>query len=344
MKVLLTGGTGYIGSHTAIVLTQAGHEVILYDNLCNSKPEVAHRLSFIVGRPIPFIIGDVRNTSLLTNTLISYDIDAVIHCAGRKSIAESSIMPIEYYSCNVQGAISLLQSMEKSSIHTLVFSSSASVYGDPKYLPVDESHPTNPTNPYARNKLQIEQLFQDITQSNQDRIPQLTLWCIASLRYFNPVGAHESGLIGEDPKGIPNNLMSFISQVAAGKLPTLNIFGNDYATPDGTGVRDYIHVMDLANGHLAALNYLNKHRGHITINLGTGKGYSVYEMVKAFEAATGKSIPYQIQSRRLGDIASCYAKTDKAFKDLQWKAERDLHSMCQSAWAWQTYCNSISKG
>ena len=343
MKVLLTGGTGYIGSHTAVVLTQAGHEVVLYDNLCNSKLEVAHRLSLIAGRPIPFIKGDVRDTSLLRNTLISNDVDAVIHFAGRKSVGESSILPIEYYSCNVQGTVSLMQAMEKTSIRTLVFSSSACVYGDPKYLPVDESHPTNPTNPYGRNKLQIEQLLEDVAQSTQERIPLLTSWRIASLRYFNPVGAHESGLIGEDPKGTPNNLMPFVSQVAAGKLPTLNIFGNDYATPDGTGVRDYIHVMDLAQGHLAALNYLDKHMGFIAINLGTGKGYSVYEMVKAFEAASGQSIPYQIQGRRPGDIASCYAKADKAFKDLQWKAERDLHSMCKSAWVWQTYCSSLSK-
>ena len=293
--------------------------------------------------PIPFIKGDVRDTSLLTNTLISYDVDAVIHFAGLKSVGESSIIPIEYYSCNLQGAISLLQSMEKASVHTLVFSSSACVYGDPKYLPVDELHPTNPTNPYGRNKLQIEQLLQDVAESDQERIPQLTPWHIASLRYFNPVGAHESGLIGEDPKGMPNNLIPFVSQVAAGKIPKLNIFGNDYATPDGTGVRDYIHVMDLAKGHLAMLNYLDKNIGYIAINLGTGKGHSVYQMVKAFEAASGQSIPYQIQSRRPGDIPNCYASADKAAKELQWKAEHDLHSMCQSAWRWQTYCNSISK-
>jgi UDP-glucose 4-epimerase len=343
MKVLLTGGTGYIGSHTAVVLSNAGHQVFLYDNNCNSKSEVADRLAQIVGYPIPFIKADTRDTAILIDALISNDIDAVIHFAGLKAVGESSTMPIEYYSANVQGTISLLQAMEKAEVHKLVFSSSACVYGDPQYLPIDELHPTNPTNPYGRNKLQIEQLLQDVAQSDLGRADQSAPWSIASLRYFNPVGAHESGLIGEDPQGIPNNLMPFVAQVAVGKLPALNIFGDNYETPDGTGVRDYIHIMDLAQGHLAALNYLSLHTGLTTINLGTGTGYSVLEMVKAFEVVSGRSISYQIQSRRPGDIASCYAKADKALQDLQWKARRDLASMCQSAWAWQTYCATLPK-
>jgi UDP-glucose 4-epimerase len=343
MKVLLTGGTGYIGSHTAVVLANAGHEVFLYDNNCNSKPQVADRLAQIVGHPIAFIKGDVRDTVKLTDVMKTNDIDAVIHFAGLKAVGESSTMPIEYYSANVQGAISLLQAMEGAGIHTLVFSSSACVYGDPQYLPIDEAHPTNPTNPYGRNKLQIEQLLQDVAKSDEKQGNNSFPWCIASLRYFNPVGAHESGLIGEDPQGLPNNLMPFVAQVAVGKLPQLNIFGDDYDTADGTGVRDYIHVMDLAEGHLAALNYLNSYSGLITVNLGTGTGYSVLEMIKAFELASGRPIPYKLQGRRLGDIASCYSKADKALQDFQWKAQRDLTSMCQSAWDWQTYCATLAK-
>lgn len=343
MKVLLTGGTGYIGSHTAAVLAKAGHEVFLYDNNCNSKPEVADRLAQIAGYPIAFFKGDVRDTAALTEVLISNYIDAVIHFAGLKAVGESSTLPIEYYSANVQGAISLLQAMENAGVRKLVFSSSACVYGDPMYLPIDELHPTNPNNPYGRNKLQIEQFLLDVVQSDLGRVNQSDPWRIASLRYFNPVGAHDSGLIGEDPQGIPNNLMPFVAQVAVGKLPMLNIFGDDYDTSDGTGVRDYIHVMDLAEGHLAALKYLHSHIGLTTINLGTGNGHSVMEMIEAFEKASGCSIPYKIQGRRPGDIATCYAKADKAFSDLQWKAQLDLDSMCQSTWSWQTYCASLSK-
>jgi UDP-glucose 4-epimerase len=343
MRVLLTGGTGYIGSHTAVVLANAGHEVFLYDNNCNSKPQVADRLAQVVGYPIAFIKGDVRDTVKLTDVLKTNAIDAVIHFAGLKAVGESSTMPIEYYSTNLQGAISLLQAMESARIHTLVFSSSACVYGDPQYLPIDEAHPTNPTNPYGRNKLQIEQLLQDVAASDVKQGNDASPWRIASLRYFNPVGAHESGLIGEDPQGLPNNLMPFVAQVAVGKLPHLNIFGNDYETADGTGVRDYIHVMDLAEGHLAALNYLNSHSGLITVNLGTGKGYSVLEMIEAFKLASGKPIPYEVKGRRPGDIASCYAKADRALEDFQWKAQRNLISMCQSAWDWQTYCATLPK-
>jgi UDP-glucose 4-epimerase len=344
MRVLLTGGTGYIGSHTAVVLANAGHQVFLYDNYCNSNPLVASRISQIVGHNIPSINGDVRDTTRLTDVLINNCIDSVIHFAGLKAVGESSSMPIDYYSANVQGSISLLHAMKQSSVNTLVFSSSACVYGDPVYLPFDESHPLNPTNPYGRNKLQIEQLLEDVAQSDLGRmVDQTRAWRIASLRYFNPVGAHDSGFIGDDPRGIPNNLMPFVAQVAVGKLPTLNIFGDDYDTPDGTGVRDYIHVMDLAEGHLAALNYLSSHPGLTIINLGTGAGCSVMDMIKAFEKASGRYIPYQVQDRRPGDIASSYAKVDKALSDLHWKAERDLDSMCQSAWAWQTYCASLSK-
>ena len=334
MKVLLTGGTGYIGSHTAVVLIQAGHQVFLYDNNCNSNSSVAKRISRITGQPAVFIRGDVRDTEKLTKTLKSNQIDAVIHFAGLKAVGESSSNPLEYYSANVHGAISLMQAMERSHIYRLVFSSSACVYGDPQYLPLDESHPTNPTNPYGRNKLQIEQLLQDLTESDSKDSPR---WSIASLRYFNPVGAHETGFIGEEPKGIPNNLMPYIAQVAVGKLEKLTIFGNDYLTPDGTGVRDYIHVMDLAEGHLAALDYLAEHTGIEFINLGTGVGYSVLELIQAFQRASLQDISYRIKGRRTGDIASCYANVDKALERLHWKARRDLTVMCDSAWRWQQF-------
>ena len=334
MKVLLTGGAGYIGSHTAVALSKADHEVFLYDNHCNSKPSVAKRISQITGQHIALIQGDVRDTDMLTEVLKSNQIDAVIHFAGLKAVGESSTNPIEYYSVNVQGAISLLQAMERAEIYSLVFSSSACVYGDPQYLPIDESHPTAPTNPYGRNKLQIEQLLQDVVQSDLNNVPK---WRIASLRYFNPVGAHESGCIGEDPNGIPNNLMPFVAQVAAGKLAQLNLFGNDYPTPDGTGVRDYIHVMDLAEGHLAALDYLSQHTGIEFFNLGTGVGYSVMQMVHAFEKASLRPIPYQIKDRRAGDIASCYANANKAQEKLHWKTYRNLSDMSESAWRWQQF-------
>ena len=338
MNILLTGGAGYIGSHTAVVLAQAGHRVVLYDNYSNSKPTVVQRLQDILGKPLKAIEGDVRDTELLTSVLKEEQIDAVIHFAGLKAVGESSQKPIAYYSANVQGTISLLQAMERAQIYRIVFSSSACVYGDPQYLPIDEAHPTVPTNPYGRNKLQIEQLLQDVAQSD---VGKQARWQIANLRYFNPVGAHVSGLIGEDPQGIPNNLMPFVAQVAVGKLPQLQVFGNDYPTPDGTGVRDYIHVMDLAQGHLAALDYLNEHYGFNTFNLGTGQGYSVLQMVHAFERASGNTIAYQMQGRRAGDIASCYAKADKALQELHWHTERNLEDMCASAWKWQTYCNSL---
>lgn len=334
LNILLTGGSGYIGSHTAVVLQQAGHRVFIYDNFCNSDPEVCNRLQTITGEPFTIIEGDIRDTASLQQTLGANEIDAVLHFAGLKAVGESAIIPVDYYANNVQGTISLLQAMQAASHQpkTLVFSSSATVYGDPQYLPIDESHPTDATNPYGRTKLHIEEILSDLSRSDAS-------WRIACLRYFNPVGAHPSGLIGENPNGLPNNLMPFVAQVAVGKLKELNVFGNDYDTPDGTGVRDYIHVMDLAEGHLAALNYLNApvqvHTGLHTFNLGTGRGYSVLEMIQAFESASGKSIPFHIAPRRAGDIASCYASTARASEQLGWRATRDLKDMCESSWRFQ---------
>jgi len=329
MKILLTGGMGYIGSHTAIVLTDAGYDVVLYDNLSNSKSIVLDRLETITGKRLTFIEGDVRDIQKLEQTLSYHKIDSVIHFAGLKAVGESVQKPIDYYENNVTGTISLLKAMHIENIKNIVFSSSATVYGDPQYLPLDEQHPTSATNPYGRSKLQIEEILADIAKSDSD-------WRISCLRYFNPVGAHDSGLIGEDPNGIPNNLMPYIAQVASGKLPYLNIFGNDYETKDGTGVRDYIHVMDLAEGHLAALNQLQTESCPMkTYNLGTGTGYSVLEMVQAFEQASGKAIPYRITNRRAGDIATCYAKVDNSRQQLSWKAERGLDEMCRSTWNFQ---------
>ena len=280
-RLLITGGVGYIGSHAAVVLSEIGHEVVLYDNLFNSSHCVLENLDLIVGRHIPFVKGDVRDTELLASTLASHSIDAVIHFAGFKAVGESVEKPVDYYSNNVQGTISLLQAMQSTRVKTLVFSSSATVYGAPQYLPLNESHPTSATNPYGRSKLHIEEMLNDVAASDTD-------WRICCLRYFNPVGAHESGLIGESPNGVPNNLMPYIAQVANGQRSELSVFGDDYPTADGTGVRDYIHVMDLAEGHAAALSFLSQTKGWHAINLGTGKGYSVLEMVHAFEKATGR--------------------------------------------------------
>lgn len=330
MNILLTGGTGYIGSHAAVAFVEAGHEVVLFDNLSNSQRDVVDRITKIVGQDVPFVEGDIRDTPLLASTLKAHQIDAVVHFAGLKAVGESVAKPLAYYANNLQGTISLLQAMETSGVGTLVFSSSATVYGDPTYLPIDEQHPTSATNPYGRTKLQIEEMLADLSVSSPD-------WRIARLRYFNPVGAHPSGLIGEDPNGIPNNLMPFVTRVAAGLLPQLSVFGNDYATPDGTGVRDYIHVLDLVDGHVSALNFLTAQPqgGCHTFNLGTGQGYSVLEMVRAFEHASGQQVPYQIVARRPGDIASCYARVDHASKALGWKARRGLADMCQSNWHFQ---------
>lgn len=330
MNILLTGGTGYIGSHTAVVLAQAGHTVVLFDNLSNSKREVVDRLETILCERPLFIQGDIRDRALLADTLKAHSIDAVVHFAGLKAVGESVSMPLEYYHNNVYGSLCLIQAMQHAGVKRLVFSSSATVYGDPQYLPIDEAHPTAPTNPYGWNKLHIEQMLSDLTVADAD-------WRIASLRYFNPVGAHESGLIGEDPNGIPNNLMPYIARVAAGKLQQLNVFGNDYPTPDGTGIRDYIHVMDLAEGHLAALANLDSQPArHEFFNLGTGKGSSVMEMVAAFEAASGKAVPYQIQGRRKGDTSEIFAQVSKAKQHLSWQARRQMDSMCGSTWKFQS--------
>jgi len=325
MKLLLTGGTGFIGSHTAVVLSQAGHDVVLWDNLSNSKRAVLNRLETIVGRPLSFVHADVRDTDQLTATLKAHGIQAVVHFAGLKAVGESVAQPLNYFANNVQGTVSLLQAMQAAQVHQLVFSSSATVYGEPQYLPLDEHHPTSAANPYGRTKLHIEEMLHDLAASNQ-------AWRFACLRYFNPVGAHDSGLIGEDPNGIPNNLMPFVTQVAAGLRPALQVFGNDYDTPNGTGVRDYIHVMDLAEGHLAALKFLQGQAGWHAINLGTGQGVSVLEMVKAFEQASGKPVPFNLVPRRPGDVASCFAKVDKAHELLHWQAHRGLRQMCEDAW------------
>jgi UDP-glucose 4-epimerase len=330
MKLLLTGGTGYIGSHSAVVLSQAGHDVVLLDNLSNSKLSVLSRLQTILGKTLPFVQADVRDSETVTQALYDHGIQAVVHFAGLKAVGESVAQPLHYFANNVQGTVSLLQAMQAAQVHQLVFSSSATVYGEPQYLPLDEQHPTSATNPYGRTKLHIEEMLHDLAASN-------SAWRIACLRYFNPVGAHESGLIGEDPNGIPNNLMPFVAQVAAGWRLALQVFGNDYDTPDGTGVRDYIHVMDLAQGHLAALNFLQHQQGWHAINLGTGQGFSVLQMVKAFEAASGQPVPYNVVPRRPGDVASCYAKVGKAKALLDWQATRGLSDMCKDAWRAQQH-------
>jgi UDP-glucose 4-epimerase len=329
MNILLTGGTGYIGSHTAVVLASAGHSVVLYDNLANSDASVVDRLGKITGAKLPFVLGDIRNTDLLASTLEVYGIDAVIHFAGLKALSESVVDPLTYYDNNVGGAISVLRAMTRVGIKRIVFSSSATVYGEPQYLPIDEAHPRSATNPYGRTKLQIEIILEDLAASDAS-------WRMTCLRYFNPVGAHDSGLIGEDPNDVPNNLMPFLARVAAGNLPCLNIFGGDYNTPDGTGVRDYIHVMDLAEGHLVAVNLLSTEGPPFdAFNLGTGRGQSVLEMLKAFEQASGLSIQSQIVPRRAGDVSACYAKADKAMQVLGWVASRPLDDMCRSSWKFQ---------
>ena len=339
MNILLTGGTGYIGSHAAVALVQAGHEIVLFDNLSNSHRQVLDRLEEILGHAVVFVEGDIRETSLMEQVLKQHRIDAVMHFAGLKAVGESVALPLAYYANNVQGTISLLQAMQSCGANTIVFSSSATVYGDPKYLPIDEQHPTSATNPYGRTKLYIEDMLADLAVSS-------SAWKIARLRYFNPVGAHPSGLIGEDPNGTPNNLMPIVARVAAGVLPILSVYGNDYPTPDGTGVRDYIHVMDLVDGHVSAMNFLaTQHQGGChTFNLGTGQGYSVLEMVRAFEETSGHLVPYQIVARRSGDIAACYAKVDHAADVLGWSARRGLAEMCQSNWHFQQHQKTKSPG
>jgi UDP-glucose 4-epimerase len=334
MNILLTGGTGYIGSHTAVALSEAGHRVVLFDNLANSSADVPERIAQITGTRPFFIEADIRDRAALVQALEEFAIDAVVHFAGLKAVGESVENPIEYYANNVQGTISLLEAMQQSpartplSAKTLVFSSSATVYGEPQYLPLDEAHPLSVTNPYGRCKLHIEEMLRDVASANPT-------WKIACLRYFNPVGAHESGLIGERPAGIPNNLTPYIARVAAGQLQELHVFGDDYPTPDGSGVRDYIHVMDLAEGHAAALDWLVEHPGWHAVNLGTGRGYSVLEMAAAFAKTSGKPVPYRIAPRRPGDVATCYANPEKAMREFGWQAKRSLEEMCASAWKFQ---------
>ena len=334
MNVLLTGGAGYIGSHAAVEVSKAGHNIVILDNFSNSNKSVPKRLKSILGKEIRCIEGDVCDAGLMTKILQDYKIEAVIHFAGLKSVNESFQRPIDYYVNNVQGTLSLLVAMKLAGVKKLIFSSSATVYGSPIYLPIDENHPTLATNPYGRSKLHVEEMLKDVAYSDPE-------WRIICLRYFNPVGAHESGLIGEDPSGVPNNLMPYIAQVATGRAPILSIFGDDYKTIDGTGVRDYIHVEDLASGHLAALEHLQEHIGWTAINLGSGSGYTVLEVVQAYRQVTGLEIPYQIKSRRAGDIAICFAAIHRAKGSLNWAPIRDLNQMCESSCLWQK--NIISK-
>ncbi len=329
MQVLVTGGAGYIGSHTLIELIAAGHQPVVVDNLSNSSEESLRRVEQITGQPITFYREDVLNREGLAKIFAKHAIDAVIHFAGLKAVGESVQVPLKYYMNNITGTLVLCEVMAEHGVFNLVFSSSATVYGDPASVPIKEDFPTSATNPYGRSKLMVEEILRDLNVSD-------ARWNIALLRYFNPVGAHESGLIGEDPNGLPNNLMPFISQVAVGKLAQLNVFGDDYPTVDGTGVRDYIHVVDLAVGHIKALDKLNGNPGVVTYNLGTGNGYSVLQMVQAFEQASGKAVPYVIAPRRAGDIAECWADPSFAQQELGWKAERDVHAMTADTWRWQS--------
>lgn len=330
MKVLLTGGTGYIGSHTCVQLLQAGHSVVIIDNLSNSKKSVLDRIKQITGKSPDFYQGDILDHGFLNDVFAKEDIESVVHFAGLKAVGESVEKPLLYYQNNVGGTLNLVQTMQQHGVKKLVFSSSCTVYGDPDTEPIDETHPTGrATNPYGRSKYMVEEILKDFCAANKD-------FNIALLRYFNPVGAHSSGLIGEDPNDIPNNLMPYITQVAVGKRPYLRVFGDDYETYDGTGVRDYIHVVDLADGHLCALKKLGENPGLVAYNLGTGEGYSVLEVVKAFAKASGRKIDYKIVERRPGDIASTFADPALAHRELEWKARRNLHQMCADAWNWQS--------
>ena len=327
--ILVTGGSGYIGSHTVVELLNAGAELLIVDNLSNSKLVVLDRIERITGRRPAFVEADIRDRAAMRDLFASHAISEVIHFAGLKAVGESVAQPLRYYDNNVQGSLVLFETMAEAGVRKLVFSSSATVYGDPHAVPIVESFPLQATNPYGRSKLMIEDILRDLAISDPS-------WRVALLRYFNPVGAHVSGLIGEDPNGIPNNLMPFIAQVAVGKRAELSVFGNDYPTPDGTGVRDYIHVVDLALGHLAALRALDQKPGVVTVNLGTGQGYSVLEMVAAFEKASGKPVAHRIVERRPGDVAACYADPKEAREQLQWQAERGIEAMCVDTWRWQS--------
>ena len=327
--ILVTGGAGYIGSHTCVELQNAGYGVTVFDNFSNSSPESLRRVARITGKSPVLVEGDIRDGTALKRALADSGADAVIHFAGLKAVGESVEHPLAYYDNNVVGTVRLLEAMRDANVKTLVFSSSATVYGDPQRLPLTEDHPLSATNPYGRSKLMIEDMLRDLYRSDPS-------WRINLLRYFNPVGAHVSGLIGEDPRDVPNNLMPFVAQVAVGKREFLNVWGDDYPTPDGTGVRDYIHVVDLAVGHLKSLERLRDHAECLAVNLGTGTGYSVLDMVRAFEAASGRPVPYKVAARRPGDIASCYADPTQALNLLGWKAQRGLEAMCADGWRWQS--------
>lgn len=325
----MTGGAGYIGSHTLVELLNAGHEVVVLDNLCNSSRIVLDRVKLITKRSITFVEGDIRDLELLNKLFAEHEFEGVIHFASLKSLGESVDQPLAYYNNNLFGSLQLFKAMADANVKTIVFSSSATVYGDPVELPLNERMPTGtPTTPYGMSKLMIENILEDLYRADSD-------WRIARLRYFNPVGAHESGLIGEDPSGTPNNLMPFISQVAVGKRDKLFVYGNDYPTPDGSGVRDYIHVVDLAKGHVLGLQKLKNNRGLFTVNLGTGQGYSVFQIIEAFERVNKVNVPFEITNRRPGDIASCYSDTFFAKECIGWHSKLNLDAMCRDAWRWQ---------
>jgi UDP-glucose 4-epimerase len=327
--ILLTGGAGFIGSHICVELAKAGHRPVVLDNLCNSKPSVMERVGRIIGKPVDFVQGDIRDGDVLRRTLRDFKVRSVIHLAGLKAVGESVSMPLAYYDNNVVGTLRLLEAMDACDVRSIVFSSSATVYGVPKHLPVDESHPLSTTNPYGQTKLVIEGILRDLRQAS-DR------WHICMLRYFNPVGAHESGTIGEDPHGMPNNLMPFVLKVAAGRAKELSVWGTDYPTPDGTGVRDYIHVVDLALGHVRAMERLDTMTCE-AINLGTGRGTSVLEMVHAFERVNGVRVPFVMKDRRAGDVPSCFADPSLACTRLGWKTAHSIDDMCRDAWRWQQF-------
>ena len=329
MKILVTGGVGYIGSHTVVELQHAGYDVVVVDNLSNAQRSVQERVQKITGKPFELVEADIRDRAAMEAVFAAHKVDAVVHFAGLKAVGESVAQPLRYYDNNVSGSVVLFETMAKFGVKTLVFSSSATVYGDPASVPILEDFPLSATNPYGRSKLMIEDILRDLIKAEPD-------WHIALLRYFNPVGAHESGLIGEEPSGIPNNLVPYIAQVATGQREKLSVYGGDYPTPDGTGMRDYIHVVDLSIGHVKTLEKLAKAPGLLTYNLGTGNGNSVLEMVRAFEQACGRPIPYQIVDRRPGDIAKCYADPARARDELGWVATRDVAQMCADTWHYQT--------
>lgn len=328
--ILVTGGAGFIGSHTCVALAAAGMPFLVLDNLCNSRRSVLERVQRITGAPVPFVEGDIRDAGLIQRVLEQHPIDAVIHFAGLKAVGESVREPLRYYDNNVAGTVNVLRAMQAAKVRTMVFSSSATVYGEPASVPIREDAPVSAQNPYGASKLMMEQVLADVDTAEPGQ------WRIARLRYFNPVGAHESGLIGEDPRDVPNNLLPYVAQVAVGARERLSVYGGDYPTPDGTGVRDYIHVGDLAEGHVAALRYLRSHTGMLTVNLGTGKPVSVLEMVRAFERASGRSVPYQVVERRPGDVAQCWADPALAGRLLGWHARHGLERMCEDAWRWQS--------